>query len=88
MRSASSSTSTCSEAQVEHVLLEVVDDAARRADQDVDAFLEVAALLLVVDAAEREAELQARVVAEHLGVVVDLHGEFARRRDDQRARRC
>ena len=69
------------------MLLVEVDQAAGRADQDVDAVLEVAPLLLVVDAAEGEAELQARVLAEQLGVVVDLHRELARRRDDQRARR-
>ena len=85
MRSASSSTSTCTAAQVEHVLLVEVDQAARRADQHVDAVLELAPLLVVVDAAEGEAERQARVLAEDLGVVVDLHGEFARRGDDQRA---
>ena len=87
MRSASSSTSTCTERRSKTLLLEVVDQAAGRADQDVHAVLEVAPLLLVVDAAEGEAELQARVLAEQLGVVVDLHRELARRRDDQRERR-
>ena len=58
MRSASSSTTTCDMAQVEHVLLEVVDDAARRADQHVDAFVELAALLVVVDAAEDQASFR------------------------------
>ena len=74
-------------AQVEHALLVEVDQAAGRADQHVDAFLEDAALLFVVDAAEGQAERQARVLAEDLGVVMDLHGELARRRDDQGARR-
>ena len=72
--------------EVEHALLVEVDQAARRADQDVDALLEIAALLLVVHAAEGEAELQAGVLAEDLRVVVDLHRELARRRDDQRER--
>ena len=49
--------------------------------------LELAALLVVVDAAEREPEREPRVLPEDLGVVVDLHRELARRRDDQRARR-
>ena len=74
-------------AQVEHALLEVVDDPARRADQHVDAFLEQAALLFVVDAAEHDRELQAGVLADRFGVGVDLHREFAGRRDDDRARR-
>ena len=41
MRSASSSTSDLRVAHVEHVLLEVVDDAAGRADQHVDAVLQL-----------------------------------------------
>ena len=74
-------------AQVEHVLLEEVDQAPRRADQDVDPRLERAALLLVVDPAECETEREPGVLAEDLGVAVNLHGELARRRHDQRARR-
>ena len=74
-------------AQVEHALLVEIDDAARRADQDVDACGEHRALLVVVRAAEREAERERQVLAEHLRVGVDLHRELARRRDDQRARR-
>ncbi len=65
--------------QVEHALLVEVDQAAGRADQHVDAALELAPLLVVVDAAEGEAERQAGVLAEDLRVVVDLHGQFARR---------
>ena len=68
------------------MLLEEVDQAARRADQDVHAVFQVAALLLVVDSAESEAVPQARVLPEDLRVVVDLHRELARRRDDQRER--
>jgi hypothetical protein len=41
--------------EVEHALLVEVDQAPRRADQDVHALLELAALLLVVHAAEGEA---------------------------------
>ena len=74
-------------AQIEHVLLEEIDDAARRADQDIDARFERPALFVVVDAAEGEAERQAGVLPEDLGVVVDLHGQLARRREDQRSRR-
>ncbi len=39
-------------AHVEDMLFEVVDQAARRADQHVDAVLELPALLVVVHAAE------------------------------------
>ena len=87
MRSASSSTMTCTCLQVEDVLAEEVDDAARRADQDVDACLQGAALLVVVHAAEGEPEREAGVLHEYLGVAVDLDRELARRRQDQRARR-
>ena len=48
---------------------------------------ERAALLVVVDAAECEAEREAGVLREHLGVAVDLDRELARRREHQRARR-
>ena len=73
--------------QVEHMLFEIVDDASRRADQHVDAFLEHAALLLVIDSAEHDGELEAGVFADGLGVGVDLHRELARRCDDDRSRR-
>ena len=74
-------------AQVEHVLLEVIDDAARGADQHIDAFGDGLALLVVVGAAEHHRELQAGVLAEHRRVLVDLHRQLARRRDHQRADR-
>ena len=48
---------------------------------------EVVALLVVVDAAERQAERQSGVRAEHFGVAMDLHGQLARWSDNQRARR-
>ena len=74
-------------AQIEHMLLEVVDDSAGSADQHVHAFFEDAALLLVVDAAEYDRELEPRVFADAFGIGVDLHGKFARRCDDDGARR-
>jgi hypothetical protein len=60
MRSASSRHQHLHGAQIEDALLGEVDDAARRADQHVHALLEDVALLVVVDAAEREPELEAR----------------------------
>ena len=50
--------------QVEHVLLEVVDEPAGRADQHVDAVGERTALLVVVGAAEHHRQLQTGVLAE------------------------
>ena len=62
-------------AHVEHVLLEVVDDTARRADQHIDAILQGLALLFVVDAAINHADLQTGVFSEHFRVIENLHRE-------------
>ena len=75
------------EAGVEHMLLVVIDDAARRADQDVHAVLELAALFFIVHAAEHHGHAELRVLAEQHRVLVDLDGQFAGRGDDQRADR-
>ncbi len=74
-------------AQIEHLLFEIVDDAAGRADQHIHAFFEDAALFLVVDAAEHDRELEAGVLADAFCIGVNLHGKLARRRDDDGARR-
>jgi len=73
--------------QVEDVLPEEVDGAARRADQDVDARSERAALLVVVDTAEGEAERKLGVLREHFSVAMDLDSELARGREHERPRR-
>ena len=70
-------------AQVEDVLLEIIDEPAGRADQHIDAVGQLPALLLVVGAAVDHGGLQPGVLAEDLGIVVDLDGQFARRGDDQ-----
>ena len=72
-------------AHVEDVLLEVIDDAARRADQDVDAILQALALLFVVDATIYDTDLEPGVLAQHFRVVEDLDRELARGRQDERA---
>src|SRR5258706_8375960 len=69
-------------AQIEHMLLEVIDDAAGRADQYVDALFEDAPLLFVIPPAEHDGELETGELADAFGVGVNLHREFARRRDD------
>ncbi len=74
-------------AQIEDALFREVDDAPWRTHQNVHALFELVALLVVVDAAEREPEPQAGVRAEHLGIAMDLHRQLARWSDDQRARR-
>ncbi|MBV6415087.1 MAG: hypothetical protein OMOMHJEC_02930 [Xanthomonadales bacterium] len=73
-------------AQAEHVLLEVVHQPARSADQHVDALGELRALLVVVDAAVDQAETQPGEAAELQRVLVDLDREFAGGREDHRTR--
>src|SRR5690606_832560 len=68
------------------VLLDVVDQAARGGDDHVGAGLEQGALLVVVDAAVDQGELQAEVGSELHRVLVDLDRELAGRRQDQGAR--
>ena len=75
-------------AQVVDVLLVEVDEATRRADQDVDAGFELTPLFFIIDSAEGEAQRETGVLPEDLGVPVDLHRELPRRRDDQRTRRA
>jgi hypothetical protein len=74
-------------AQIEHVLLEIVDDAARCADQHVDAFGDDLALFLVIGAAKYHGELEPGVLSEYRRVLVNLYREFASRCHHQRADR-
>ena len=73
--------------QVVHALLEVIDDAARRADQHLDAVGQLAPLFFVIGAAEDHGLLEAGMAADDFGILVDLHREFAGRRDHQCAHR-
>ena len=73
-------------AQAENALLVEIDDAPRRADQDVDAGGEHLTLFVVICAAERQAERERQVLAERHRVGVYLNRELASRRHDQRAR--
>ena len=86
MRSASSMTRT-STVEVVDALLPVVDQAARRSDQQIDVVAQALALLFVVDAAVDGLDGEAGARAEQLGVLRDLHRELARRRDHAGARR-
>ncbi len=71
--------------QVAHALLDQVDQAARRRDEDVDAAAQVLAVLVDAGAAEhgRDAELGKLAIAAR--IVGDLAGEFARRGEDEHA---
>ena len=78
---------TCTWRRSNTCLPEEIDGAARRADQDVDARLERASLLVIVHTAEGEAEREARVLHEDLGVAMNLDCELACGRENERARR-
>jgi hypothetical protein len=65
----------------------VVEQAARRGDDDLDAFPQRLGLRLDVHAAVDDEVAQRDVLAVGLHALVHLHGEFARRREDQRAHR-
>ena len=93
MRSASSSTSTSSGDEVDVVEAHVVEEPARRRHDDLGAGAQRPLLRPHVDAAHDRHRRQADVVAERQRLLVDLHGQLARRREDQgpahvRAGRC
>src|SRR2546422_1026933 len=69
-------------------LLEVVDEPAGRAHEDVAAGGERLALLRVVDAAVDRERAERREPAEEARVRLDLDDQLARRRDDEHARRA
>ena len=73
-------------AEGKDLLLEVIDDASRRADQHVHALFQGAALAVVAGAAEDQYQPVTGMAGQKLGVLVDLHGQFARRRQDHGAR--
>jgi hypothetical protein len=87
MRSASSSTSTSTWRQVDRLLLDVVEQPARRGDDDLDAAAQFGLLRADVDAAIDAHRAQRQVLAVGLDRLEHLHGQLARGREDQRARR-
>ena len=68
------------------MLLQVIDDAARRGDDDVDAVLEHLALLVVIHTAIDEGRSQSGMSANSLEVLLDLDRQFTRRRENHCAR--
>ena len=86
MRSASSSTSTCTRTKSVLLVPHVIHQPARRGDDDVDAGLQRAFLRSHLDAAEHRRRRHRRVVGQADERVLDLHRQLARRRQDQRAR--
>ena len=74
-------------AQRVDLLLEVVDQAARGADQDVDPGRQLLALRFVAGTAVDHRDLEAGVARQFFGVLVNLHHQLASRRENQRSRR-
>ncbi len=72
-------------AEIRRLLLHVVEQAARRRDDDVDTALERIDLRIDADAAEHHGRAQLHVLAVRTDAFLDLGGEFASRREDQRA---
>ena len=72
----------------EHQLaaLEMVEQAARRGDQHIDAAIELLVLVVERDAADQQRHRKLVVLAVALEALGHLGGEFARRLEDQRAR--
>ncbi len=72
--------------QIEDVLLEIVYEASRGADEDIDTLFDGLALTLVAGPAIGELDALRALPAQHQGVLVDLDGKLARGRKDQGAR--
>ena len=73
--------------QVEVALALMVEQAAGRGDEDVDAALQLRGLRADADAAEHDHRRKLRVLAVGAHALLDLRRELARRREDQRADR-
>ena len=86
MRSASSMTRISTPLHQELAALEMVEQAAGRGDQHVDAAVELLDLVVEGNAADEQRDGQLVVAAVAVEVLLDLGGEFARRLEDQRAR--
>jgi hypothetical protein len=70
--------------QVEQALVVEVDEAARGADDDLRAGLQLVDLALVRLAAVDRDDARRAVLGEHVHVLVDLDGQLAGRHDDER----
>ena len=86
MRSASSMTSSSTPVSSSRAALGMVEQAAGRRDQHVDAAHQLGVLVVERDAADDQRDVELVVLAVFLEMLGDLRGEFARRLEDQRAR--
>ena len=65
-------------------LVHQIEQAARRGDNKVDATAHHGNLRCLADAAENHGRAERQMAAIGLDAVADLHGELARRREDER----
>ena len=86
MRSASSRTANSTARSETWPAAHEVEQAAGSGDDDVDAAADGVDLRALADAAEDRGATDAHRLAEGADVLIDLRGELARRRDDERAR--
>lgn len=73
-------------AEVNVVLLRVINQTTSGADQNIDAAFQHFQLLIVAVAAVSQTQLQTGGLRQWLSVGVDLYRQFTRRRHNQRAR--
>ena len=73
--------------EIDVALAVMVEQAAGRGDEDVDAALQLRGLRAEADAAEQHHRRELQVLAVGLDRRFDLRRELARRREDQRAQR-
>ena len=86
MRSASSMISSSTPDKQQPPALGMVEQAAGRGDQHVDAAQQLGVLVVERDAADDQRDVELVVLAVFLEMFGDLRGEFARRLEDERAR--
>lgn len=65
----------------------MIEQTSRRCDDDIDAAAQRIDLRIDADAAEHHRRLEFQILAIRAHAFFDLRGEFARRREDQRAHR-
>ena len=72
--------------QIDRALLRVIEQAARRRDQNVGPASQRIDLRIDADAAKDHERAQAQILAVAADALVDLRSEFARGHENQRAR--
>ena len=65
---------------------QIIDQPARRADENIDAVLKAGTLLFVIDAAIDGMQFQIGIFGQLLAIFIDLDNQLARRRNHQHAR--